>query len=138
MFYIFNMDLLPTDIMKLVIDIYYTPIIKSKILDDTFFIILNYPSHKIKLKIHKPGISMFNRGGIGYDYKDIIIFLDKMHQENCELEFDSITINVKDLHLYIINENTTIKLSNTENVRNQLNDVLDSYIEYLREENMHF
>ena len=136
-----NFNLLPIDVIKLMVEVYYTPIIETLILDNKFFMILTYPSHTIKINIPKPNISQC-RSGICYETKNFDAFWFKLKANDFyplegknDLNEDELKIKLTPKNISIINENTTIDLPNTEIVRTQILNVIYYYIEYLDDEN---
>jgi len=118
------------------VEIYYTPIIETLILNKKFYMILTYPSHTIKINIPKPNISQC-RGGICYETKNFDAFWYKLkaNEGKNDLDEDELKIKLTSKNINIINENTIIDLPNTELVRNQILDVIYYYVEYLDDEN---
>ena len=144
-----NFNLLPIDVIKLMVDVYYTPIIETLIIDDDnnkysnkkFYMILTYPSHTIKIHIPRPCISQKSRGGLCYESKNITAFWHKLNnyhtqEGNNQLNEDEIKIKLTSKNICIISEHTTIDLPNTEIIRGQILDVIYYYIEYLDNENI--
>jgi hypothetical protein len=141
---IFN--LLSIDVIKLIVDLYYIPIIKTFIIEDEnsnkkFYMGLTYPSYTIKINIPKPNVSQC-RGRICYETKNFDAFWFKLKANEVyilegenELNEDEIKIKLTSKNIRIINENTTIDLPNTDLIRDQILDVIYYYIEYLDNEN---
>ena len=137
-----NFNLLPIDVIKLMVGLYYTPIIESLIDGEKdeykqFTMVFTYPSHTIKIQIPMPCISICGRSGLCYESKNYDAFWyilkanDFSQEEKSELSENELKIKLTPDNISIINENTTINLPNTEIVRDQILDVLYYYIEYL-------
>lgn len=138
-------NLLPIDVLKLISDIYYTPIITSIEEEHRFYFLFTYPSHTIKLRIPPCDYLLGKSYSKCYLYEEIEIFIeclkqnidDKIHfTEYFNLQIilneDYIKIIHKD-DINISNNNIRmeIKINNTENSREQLSSALFSYIDYM-------
>lgn len=129
-----SFNLLPMDVIKLMTDIYYTPLISYK-KENLFYLILTYPSHTIKLEIppyqYRYGKS-FSRI---YLIEEIIEFINCL-QENktskIHMVENGLTIILNnDIHIIYKEINMNIQIKNTELIREQLITVFLEYMDYM-------
>jgi len=129
-----DINLLPIDIMKLLIDIYYTPIINSFIEENIFYCLFTYPSHIIKLHIPPCNYELGKSFARNYLYEDIEFFIEYLKQNvdgkihmNQSFDFQIVLdkeyihiIRKDDINLVKKNDAINIKIFNTKNSREQL------------------
>lgn len=138
-------NLLPIDVLKLIADTYYTPIITSFEEDNRFYCAFTYPSHSIKLLIPPCDYILGRSFSRCYSYEEVEIFIEclkqnidgKIHMtEHFDLQIildkNYIHIIHKDNILYESNNVITdIKIVNTEKSREQFSTALFPYIDYM-------
>src|SRR5437867_4150520 len=73
-------NLLPIDVLKLIADIYYTPIITSFEEDHRFYCLLTYPSHTIKLLIPPCDYRLGKSFCRCYKYEEVETFIECLNQ----------------------------------------------------------
>ncbi len=128
-------NLLPIDVVKLIADIYYTPIISSLEEDKKFYLILSYPSHTIKLQMSLPEF----RYGKGlrkiYSTEEIELFIKSWDHNIIHMKepFD-LKITLDDDYISIIHEevNMEIKINNTEQSVSQLLNAMWQFVEFVQ------
>jgi len=124
------------DVMKLVLDVYYTPIISTlQTENNKFYLIFEYPSNTIKLQMSLPDYRYGKSFSKIYLTDNIYTFIENLTQNiNDELvltdPFDlKFIINQNDIHVESENINFTIK--NTESFRQQLIDATIEYYDFV-------
>ena len=124
------MEVLPMDILKLIADNYYTPIITNKTYNNKFYMIIIYPSNKIKLRL--PCDSDY----IGYVYKYVEEFIKNLNMNKySQLQLASnFKINISQENIKIEHKKVEIKIQNSELIREQLIEALSFYLSYLADE----
>lgn len=132
-----SFNLLPIDVIKLITDVYYTPIISSLEEENKFYLNFEYPSHSIKLQMSRPDF----RYGKGlrkiYLTEGIKTFINALNQnvesELCTNEPFNLKITLNPDYIYIIHEevNMKIQISNTDLCRDQLRDAMIKYWNYV-------
>ena len=137
--------LLPIDVLKLIANIYYTPMITSIEEDHRFYLLFTYPSHTIKLRIPPCDYRLGKSYSRCYLYEEVEVFIEclkqningKIHMtEHFDLEIilnkDNINIIHKDdIDITSKNVQIDLKIHNTENSREQFSNALFLYIEYM-------
>lgn len=127
--YYFKMsDHINSDIQKLIVDSYYTPTITDFVRDNRFYVKVEYPSNKIKLKFP------LDYDYIRYRYKYTEKFIDKLNMNSywSQLQLASnFRIDLCEHNIKIAHKKVEIKIQNTETIRDKLVDVLYSYSNYL-------
>src|SRR5438477_9661616 len=121
---------LTVDCFKIISDLYFAPIVRHQ-LDYMsgvcyFYILLTYPSFKIKHKLSLPVIAL-GRGGRYYDTQPVDMILHHLKTntpvEMMLSEYDQFYLDTKTIKLITIDDGY-IKLSNIKTTRQQLRKVL--------------
>jgi hypothetical protein len=128
------MNTLPMDVIKLLIDYYYTPIITTVIEHFNFYLILTYPSFSTKLELSKPFEHQY-KGSQWYPVGSVEAFITSLlnnknavyHTENHFI----VKISIINNYIKVEHSHTTVNINNTETVRLQLVEALKTYITYL-------
>jgi len=138
-------NLLPLDVLKLIIDIYYTPLITSFEEEHRFYCLFTYPSHSIKLRIPPCDYKLGKSYSRCYLYEEMETFIEFLKQ-NVDgkiqmTEYIDLQLILDKDYIHIINKDdvnmthksiqTEIKICNTENSRGQLTNALLPYIDYM-------
>ena len=138
-------NLLPIDVLKLIADVYYTPLITSFEEEHRFYCVFTYPSHTIKLRIPPCDYRLGKSYSRCYLYKEVETFIECLKQ-NIDgkihmTDYFDLQITVGKDYINIIQKDDVsfnhktnqmdIKICNTENSRCQLAEALIPYIEYM-------
>jgi hypothetical protein len=102
--------------------------------DDKFYLIFETSTFSIRTQIVIPFVE-YSRGSMYYSTDEISLFIEKLSQ-NEDTNFSivglfNMNFIIDNDKIHIITENVNIKMSNTENSRKQLINVMNKYIEYL-------
>jgi hypothetical protein len=138
-------NLLPIDVLKLITDIYYTPIITSFEEEHRFYCVFTYPSHTIKLRIPPCDYRLGKSFSKCYLYEEVEVFIECLKQNingkihmteyiDLQINLDKDYINIiykDDINILYKSIQTDIKICNTENSREQLASALFPYIDYM-------
>jgi len=138
-------NLLPIDVLKLITDVYYTPIITSFEEEHRFYCVFTYPSHTIKLRIPPCNYRLGKSMSRCYLYEEVEVFIECLKQNidgkihmteyfdlQIILDKDYIHIIHKDeINISHKNVQIDIKIRNTENSREQFASALFPYIDYM-------
>jgi hypothetical protein len=134
------MNLLPIDVIKLIADVYYTPIISSFESNKDFFITFQYPSNTVTLEIPRPNFTLGKgKGKICvieiHETDDIDLFIKCLNQNNSGKLFVfypfDLEIALDKNNIQFISENATLYIKNTESCRSQLVSAMIAFKDYL-------
>ncbi len=121
------------DVIRIIVELYYTPILTSNIKDTKFYINFEYPFGNIKLQL--PHIA--NRFGKSTRYltEHIDTFI-KAIDNNIKGKLEMINpflldINIDKNNINFNNEEIDINIKNTDKSRNQLINVMNEYLDYM-------
>ena len=132
------MDILPMDVIQIMINLYYTPQLKSIEDDNQFYLQMIYPQHQINMRVPLLSVSRYGRSYRPiYDTDSIINIINQIDQnEETQLllkdPFDfNLTVNKNNVIISCDDIQMTITIKNTETIRQQLINVLSHYYEFM-------
>jgi hypothetical protein len=132
------MDILPMDVIQIMLNLYYTPQLKSIENDDQFYLQIIYPQHQINMRVPPLSVSRYGKSYRPiYDTQTIINVINQIDQnEETQLilkdPFDfNLTVNKNNVTILVNDIQMTITIKNTEAIRQQLLDVLSHYYEFM-------
>lgn len=134
-----NFNLLPIDVINMIIDIYYTPIIKSfeqyiSFYRSDFYLEFFYPTHHFKIKMSLPHTKS-SKGSTWYVTDQINEFIGALEDnENYTLYLthpSDLDFILDENYIHVINEDVHMKIKNTEKLRNELVYVIYQYKEFV-------
>ena len=114
------------DVSKSSSEGYYEPIISHEVIDNKFYMKIQYPSHKIKLRFPC-------RDYITYTYKSVEKFINDLNK-NCgyvQIYSSKFTISVREQTIEIEYRKIKVKVKNTESIRDKFSNLLSSFLSYL-------
>lgn len=132
------MDILPMDVIQIMLNLYYTPQLKSIEDDDQFYLQIIYPQHQINMRMPTLSVSRYGKSFSPiYDTQSIINVINQIDQnEETQLilkdPFDfNLTVNKNNVIISCDDIQMTITIKNTEAIRQQLLNVLSHYYEFM-------
>jgi hypothetical protein len=128
-----SFNLLPMDVIKLIIDEYYTPEVYSFEEENRFYVMFEYPWGETKLEMPLPKGSDF--ACILYEIFEVEMFIEDIKNnvpsKICLTTPEKLTITLDEFHICISREYFTVKIKNTQRFRKQFEDVMIEYVEYV-------